>query len=106
MPFRFTQAGWRKAGGVCIGVAGLMAWFGVDAESLRSSVLIFGLYWALFLIFFCTAIALVLLDLRYIRLQYSLGKRAIFEETLGDEEFRRRLKAELRDHDGPPSPKT
>ncbi len=90
---------------MCIGAAGLMAWFGVESTALRTNLVVFSVYWAVFLLFLGTAIAMVLLDLRYIRLQYTLGKRAIYQETLGDVEFRRRLKAELRDHPDPTASK-
>lgn len=99
-----TQSRWRIVGGVCIAVAGLMAWFGAASPSIRGSLVVFAVYWSVFAVVFMVAIAMVLLDLRYIRLQYQLGKREIFLDTLGDEEFRRVLKRELRDrqHDDPP----
>ena len=31
------------------------------------------------------------LDLRYIRAEYAIGKRQLYEDTLGDAEFRRAL---------------
>lgn len=58
-------------------------------------------YWTLFLVLMLTALLAALLDLYYIRLQYRLGQREIFRNTLGSEDFRRALRA-LRQKDEPP----
>lgn len=103
----FTQARWRVVGGICIAVSAIMAWYGAESTALRTSMAVFAVYWVVFAAVFLTAMAMVLLDLRYIRLQYKLGKREIFYDTLGDEEFRRVLKKELREYQSekPPDPK-
>lgn len=57
-------------------------------------------YWGLFLLSLLVALYMALLDLRYIRMQYSLGEKELFEETLGSEEFRTALRgARTRDRD-------
>ena len=48
--------------------------------------------WGGFLRLLFVALYIVLLDVRYIRMQYHLGKREIFRKTLGSEEFRRALR--------------
>lgn len=101
----FTQRNWRAAGGIAIAVAALMAVFGVGAESVRSSKVVFLVYWGVFLVFLIAAIVCALLDLRYIRLQYALSKREIFKQTLGEEAFRKKLlAAEEQDDDEKPDP--
>lgn len=87
------QQKWRIAGVVCIVAAGAMAWFGPGLlqGGVRPGTLV--LYWGVFLVFLLAAIACVILDLRYIRLEYAIGKRKAFEDTLGDEEFRKVLMA-------------
>ena len=49
-------------------------------------------YWGLFLVALLVALYMALLDLRYIRMQYSLGEKELFEDTLGSEEFRAALR--------------
>ncbi|MBL7644575.1 MAG: hypothetical protein JNK74_00155 [Candidatus Hydrogenedentes bacterium] len=49
-------------------------------------------YWGLFLVSLLVALYMALLDLRYIRMQYSLGEKELFEDTLGSEEFRAALR--------------
>ena len=49
-------------------------------------------YWGLFLVALLVALYMALLDLRYIRMQYSLGEKELFEDTLGSEEFRTALR--------------
>ncbi len=49
-------------------------------------------YWGLFLVSLLVALYMALLDLRYTRMQYSLGEKELFEDTLGSEEFRTALR--------------
>lgn len=49
-------------------------------------------YWGLFLVALLVALYMALLDLRYIRMQYTLGEKELFEDTLGSEEFRTALR--------------
>jgi hypothetical protein len=83
---------WRVAGGICIVTAGFMAYGGAHASFVRQSVLAFSLYWGVFLILFLAALFCAWLDMRYIRAEYALAKRDVFQETLGDEEFRQTLR--------------
>jgi hypothetical protein len=94
-PFSLTQTWWRKVGVGAVALAALMAWVGAEAEFLRRSVLLLLVYWGIFTAVFVTALLMVILDLRYIRLQYVLGKREIFQQTLGDEQFRKSLKQKM-----------
>ena len=68
-----------------------MAWYGVHARLFWGSRLFLVLYWGAFLLLLAATFYTVLLDIRYIKLQYSLGKRELFRETLGDETFRKAL---------------
>ncbi len=88
-----TQWRWRVIGGICLAGAGLMAWMGVKIEFVHSSHWLFLGYWGVFAILFLTTIYCVILDLRYIRVQSTLAEREVFRQTLGDEEFRRALRA-------------
>ncbi|MBI5094257.1 MAG: hypothetical protein HZB26_17685 [Candidatus Hydrogenedentes bacterium] len=69
-----------------------MAWFGAESEALRHSLLLMAVYWTVFLVLFVITLAIVLIDIRYIRLQYIMGERAIYQQTLGDETLRRDLR--------------
>lgn len=70
-----------------------MVWFGVDSEFVQRSLWhTFG-YWTVFLLFILVTGYTVVLDVRYIRLQYALARRQVFLQTLGEEEFRKTLRA-------------
>lgn len=85
-----TQRKWRAIGLVTLTGAGAMAVGGVWVKAADSR-LFFALYWSIFLGLLVTTLYMVLLDLRYIRVLYTSGKREIYKETLGNEEFRRSL---------------
>lgn len=71
-----------------------MAWYG--SEHLRDpglSLWFWGFYWAFALVLLFVALYMVLIDLRYIRLQFKVAERDIFLDTLGSEEFRREIRA-------------
>ncbi len=87
------QTKWRIYGGIAITCCGFMAWYGTTPEMLRQSPIELILYWALFLILFAGAVFIAFLDLRYVRLQHALEKRAAFLNTLGDPSFRKALRA-------------
>lgn len=89
MPF-LTQRRWRTIGGVALGLSALMGLYGPRVDP-RDSVAVFAVYWGVFIFLLLIILWAVLLDVRYIRVQYSVGKREIFRDTLGDEEFRRAL---------------
>ncbi len=86
-----TQRKWRIAGGIILVCAGLMAWNGVEELQTGHSMLYLLGYWTLFVGLLLAAFYIVILDLRYIRLQYLLGQRQIFHSTIGSEDFRRAL---------------
>lgn len=69
-----------------------MVWFGAESDTSRQPLLFLVVYWSIFLVLFAVTILIVLLDLRYIRLQYRLGERAIFRQTLGEEALRKSLR--------------
>ena len=68
-----------------------MAWYGASAGFFLDSLWFCVGYWALFAFLFVISIYFVALDLRYIRLQYTVEKRELFRQTIGNEEFRRDL---------------
>ncbi len=85
-----TQRRWRAIGLITLTGAGAMAVGGVWVNAADSR-LFFAIYWTIFLGLLLTTLYMVLLDLRYIRVLYTSGKREIYKETLGNEEFRRVL---------------
>lgn len=88
-----TQRTWRMIGFVSISAAAAMAWYGGGEMTKETSRLYLLLYWSVFFLFFLVALYMALLDIRYIRLQYLLGQRDLFKDAVGDENFRRALKA-------------
>jgi len=95
-----TQAAWRKAGVAAVCGASLMAWLGIDSPFVRQSVWHFLLFWGACLGLLAVALYTVVLDIRYIRLQYAIGRRVAFQQTLGSEEFRKELLAVQRKPSG------
>jgi hypothetical protein len=81
-----------------------MAWFGAESLALRQSIILMVLYWTVFLILFAVTLFIVLLDFRYIRLQYMAGERAIYQQTLGDEVLRTALRQAQQTSREPQSP--
>lgn len=88
-----SQTVWRLVGGGAIGAAALLAWFGADAAIVRKSVWHMAIFAGLVLTCLCVAGYTALLDIRYIRLQYALARRQAFLQTLGEEGFRKALRA-------------
>lgn len=86
------QTKWRIVGGVAVGICGVMALRGSGNEALNSSRIGFIIYWSVFLLLFAVAIFCVLLDIRHIRMQFAMAKREIFEQTLGEESFRKAMR--------------
>ena len=87
-----NQRTWRIIGGVCILACGFMAWYGADFfDPPRSPAFLAG-YWGMFVLLLIVAMYMVVLDMRYIRLEYQLGRRDIYHETLGDEGLRKTLR--------------
>lgn len=86
-----SQRHWRTIGLVALATCGVMAWLGTRpgfSEYGRNTVLVF---WAIFLLSLLVTLYMVLLDFRYIRMEYKIRERALFEETLGNESFRREM---------------
>jgi len=78
---------------VAITIAALMAWFGSQNLSAEVPVWRHLLYWGFFLAALVVAMYVVILDIRYIRLQYLVAQRDIYLDTVGSEEFRKALLA-------------
>ena len=107
----FDQKMWRKWGAIAVFGAGGMAWYAIDANILRDTVahlagrfmeeatevatgtsLAFCLaYWLVFTLLILSAFYAAFLDIRYLRLQYAVGKRELLRDTLEDKEFRKAL---------------
>ena len=92
-----TQTGWRTVGGIAVGISAIMAVVGVKWEAIREPHVFFFTYWIVFLALFFVAIVCALLDFRFIRMQYAVAKREIFEQTLGEETFRRSIRKGAKD---------
>lgn len=90
-----------------IGLSAVMVLLGPGAPVARAHPLLFAGYWLVFSLLLVGALYCVLLDIRYIRLEYRLARRRLFHETLGSEDFRRTLQ-EQTDRDrtdaGPSNP--
>jgi hypothetical protein len=87
----FTQKQWRIVCAVSLAGAAMMAWYAIDAFLAMHSIWEFIAYWGIFLALIAVALFIVVLDLRYIYMQYAVSEREIFRETLGDEAFRKAL---------------
>ncbi|MCH7910580.1 MAG: hypothetical protein IIB38_13315 [Candidatus Hydrogenedentes bacterium] len=105
------QKMWRTWGAIAVLGAGGMAWYAVTADILRDTVahlatrsmeevtevatqtsLTFCLaYWFVFMLLILASFYAAFLDIRYLRLQYAVGKRELLRDTLDDEEFRKAL---------------
>ncbi|HIJ73466.1 MAG TPA: hypothetical protein HPP83_05120 [Candidatus Hydrogenedentes bacterium] len=93
-----TQKKWRWCGGITVGCCAVMAVVGAHWEVLRKSLVLLLIYWSVFLVLFIVTVLIVLLDIKYIRMHYALGKREVFRRTLGDEKFRKELREAQRKH--------
>ncbi|MCP4645146.1 MAG: hypothetical protein GY851_32190 [bacterium] len=102
-----TQRRWRIVGGVCLGGAACMAWYGLHWTELRETLWMFAAYWGVFTVLLLTSVYMAMLDLRYIRVDYFTAERDVFLDTLGDETLRRALReaqAEKAGQDGSERP--
>ena len=86
-----TQRGWRTTLAGTMTLAGLMAWYGSDAPALQASLRYFAIYWGIFLLLLLISLYLIVLDLRFIHVQYLIARRDLLRETLEDEAFRKAL---------------
>ena len=69
-----------------------MAWYGSQRGFLENDPTYLMVYWGVFVLLIVTAIYMALIDIRYIRMEYKMGERALFEDTLGEESFREELR--------------
>ena len=103
------QKHWRIAGAVSLLIAGVLAIMAASTNLLRDSILsvalsfsdktaetsptfpiyIYIAYWGFFVLSLLVAFYMVMLDLRYIRLNYVLEKRRLIKDSWEDEEFRK-----------------
>lgn len=104
-----TQKFWRRAALGCLTAAGVMAWYGGMMMDPKQHWLWIAGYWGVFLLLLLATLYAVVLDLRFIRLQYALGARDIYRETVGDPAFRealrKALEEERRNPTAPPRPR-
>lgn len=91
--FPIRQRQWRLVGAGAILGAAVMAWYGQYLAQERVSFVVQAVYWAVFLLLLLIALYVVLLDIRYIRLQYAIERRDAFLRTLGSEELRKAVLA-------------
>lgn len=88
------QIHWRLVGGIAVVVSLVMVLVGTQLDGLRESLLAFTTYWVVVFVLLGIALYCAFLDIRYIRLQYTLARRELFHETLGNEAFRRHLRGQ------------
>ena len=91
-----SQRTWRAIGLFSLAVCGVMAWYGAKPGMRELTWNVLAVYWGIFLLALLVTLYMVLLDFRYIRLMYLQEEREIFEDTLGDEEFRKALRDRAR----------
>lgn len=85
------QRQWRRAGAVCLAAAAFMAWQGASMSWPGWAFAV--LWWGGLVLLLGAALYTVTLDLRYTALLRKLEERRIFQETFGDPEFRRQVRA-------------
>ncbi len=90
-----TQTQWRVAGALCLALSALMAGAAPRVELLQRSSLAFAAYWGVFAVSLAAAVVIAFIDWRYIRLEYTVARRALFSATLGEEGYRRLLKQSM-----------
>jgi len=73
---------WRTVGGIAIAACAILAWNGKYTLQGSFSLLYLSLYWGAFVLLLFVALMAAFIDLRFIRLQYKLAERALFEETM------------------------
>lgn len=100
------QSRWRRAGTIAIALAGVLAlgsvWSSIlrdtaihtvsifsvelpDGVAAQTPILVCAVYWLVFLVALVVALYMAVLDIRYIRLQYALEQRQLYQSSLGDE---------------------
>ncbi len=92
-----SQRHWRTIGLVTLAACGLMAWYGSRPGFNEYGRNVLVAYWGFFFLFLLVTLYMVLLDFRFIRMEFKMGERALFEDTLGSEDFRKNLRAAQND---------
>lgn len=69
-----------------------MAWYGTREGFNNQEARALFIYWGIFVLFFLTTLYMALLDIRYIFLEFKLGERELFDETIGNEAFRQAIR--------------
>lgn len=87
-----SQRTWRTVGLVALGVCCVLAWYGTKPGVTGLPLPGLAVYWGVFTLSLLVTLYMVLLDMRFIRLMYLREEKALFDETLGSEEFRRALR--------------
>ncbi len=81
----------RQFSAVLIAGVIMMAVLGVNSEGLREDRARFTIYWAIVLVLLLWAALLALLEMIAIRLELTAAKRHIFDKTIGDPAFLKKL---------------
>jgi len=81
----------RQFSAILIGVVCVMAVLGVNFEGLREDRVRFTVYWAIVLLLLLWVLALVLLEMLAIRMEFTAANRNIFHRTIGDPDFLKKL---------------
>ena len=85
----FTQRNWRIAGAIAITICALMAVFGTRIAF--QSLFNFAVYWTVCLMLLMVTLYIALIDIKYIRVEQAIAHRELFRETVGDEDFQKKL---------------
>ena len=80
--FKSPQWIWRSVGGIALAGCAILAWKGKTTLQGDFSLLYHSLYWGVFVLLMGIALFAAYIDIRFIRLQYKLAERALFEETM------------------------
>ncbi len=91
----------RQFSAVLIAGVIVMAVLGVNSEGLREDRVRFTIYWAIVLVLLLWAALLSLLELIAVRLELTAAKRHIFDKTIGDPAFLKKLHDARKDKQKP-----
>ncbi len=90
-PPRFSQNTWRITGGAAISVCAAMTLFSGFIVKPGTPMPVLAVYWGVWVVLLLVAMYCVLLDLRYVRMEFLTEERDLFKETLAEESFRAAL---------------
>jgi hypothetical protein len=99
-----NQKTWRTVGAVALGCCALLAWFAGDFFRQGISLQRVAVYGGSIALLLLVVLYAVVLDIRFIQLQYKVGKRDLFKETIGSEELRREIRQGQEQHRGAKDP--